>query len=106
MPRVTFIDRSGVRHDLVARSGETLLSVARRFGIAIEGACGGALCCGTCHVIVAPSDYGRLPAARKDEEEMLDLAFGLTPTSRLGCQVAVSDGLDGLTVSLPPLFGG
>jgi 2Fe-2S ferredoxin len=59
------------------------------------------MACSTCHVIVDPTDYGRLPPPSEDEADMLDLAFDLTPTSRLGCQIVVTEALDGLTVSLP-----
>ncbi|MBL8834321.1 MAG: 2Fe-2S iron-sulfur cluster binding domain-containing protein, partial [Rhodospirillales bacterium] len=67
----------------------------------LEGACEGSLACSTCHVIVDKDDYERLPEATEDEEDMLDLAFGLTHTSRLGCQITITDELDGLKVSLP-----
>ena len=59
------------------------------------------MACSTCHVIVEPDWHGKLPPPEEDEEDMLDLAVGLTRTSRLGCQVAVTDALDGLTVRLP-----
>ena len=69
--------------------------------IDLEGACEGSLACSTCHVVVSQEFYDKLPEATEDEEDMLDLAFGLTHTSRLGCQIMVTDDLDGLTVSLP-----
>ncbi len=69
--------------------------------IDIEGACEGSLACSTCHVIVAGEDYERLATATEDEEDMLDLAFGLCETSRLGCQIVITEELDGLTVALP-----
>lgn len=106
MPRVTFVDPAGGRRVVDADSGETLLEVARRNGISLEGACEGALSCSTCHVVVDPGDYTRLPAPARDEQGMLDLAFGLTPTSRLACQVTVSERLEGLTVVLPEQFAG
>lgn len=101
MPRVIFIDPNGTRHDVEAPIGDTLLEVAHANDIEIEGACEGSLSCSTCHVIVDPDDYDRLPAPTEDEEDMLDLAFGLTPTSRLSCQITVTEELDGLTVRLP-----
>jgi 2Fe-2S ferredoxin len=67
----------------------------------IEGACEGSLACSTCHVIVAPEWFSRLEDITEDEEDMLDLAFRLTNTSRLGCQIIITEKLDGLTVSLP-----
>jgi 2Fe-2S ferredoxin len=102
LPKVTFILRDGARRETESPAGWTLLQIARHYGIdAIEGACDGALSCSTCHVVVAPEDYERLAAPSEDEEDMLDLASGLTPTSRLGCQVKVTEELDGLTVFLP-----
>ena len=76
--------------------------VAHKHAIDIEGACEGSLACSTCHVIVDPDWYDLLKEATEDEEDMLDLAFGLTKTSRLGCQITMSEELDGLVVSLPP----
>lgn len=67
----------------------------------MEGACEGSLACSTCHVIVDPEYFDMLPEATEDEEDMLDLAFGLTHTSRLGCQIRVSEELDGLTITIP-----
>ncbi len=98
---MTFIDPDGVRHEVDAPAGLSLLDIAQRNDIDIEGACEGSMACSTCHVIVDPGDYGRLPRASEDEEDMLDLAFGLTRTSRLGCQIIMREELDGLTVSLP-----
>jgi 2Fe-2S ferredoxin len=77
------------------------LEIAHRNNIDLEGACEGSLACSTCHVIVDPDWYELLPTASEDEEDMLDLAFGLTQTSRLGCQLIITEELDGLTVSLP-----
>ena len=102
MARITFIGASGQeRREVEAQAGQTLLEVAHANDIAIEGACEGSMVCSTCHVIVADADYDRLPPASVDEEDLLDLAYGLTPTSRLGCQIVVTDALDGLTVRLP-----
>ncbi|MCA8909675.1 MAG: ferredoxin family 2Fe-2S iron-sulfur cluster binding protein [Rhodospirillaceae bacterium] len=101
MPTVTFIDPDGTPHDVQARTGQSLLEVAQDNDIDIEGACEGSLACSTCHVIVDPKWYKKLKPADEDEEDMLDLAFGLTKTSRLGCQIVVTDELDGLVVRLP-----
>lgn len=101
MPKVTFTYPDG--HDIVvdAPNGISLLEVAHKNNIPLEGACEGSLACSTCHVIVDEAFYGQLPAASDDEEDMLDLAFGLTHTSRLGCQIMMNDSLDGLKVKLP-----
>ncbi|MBM3584905.1 MAG: 2Fe-2S iron-sulfur cluster binding domain-containing protein [Alphaproteobacteria bacterium] len=101
MPKLTFIDRAGTRHEIDAHVGLSVMEIARRNGIDIEGACEGSLACSTCHVIVDPEDYDRLSEPTEDEEDMLDLAFGLTHTSRLSCQVIMTEELDGLTVTLP-----
>ena len=101
MPKVTFIDRDGNRIKVDAPVGLSLLEIARKHDIDVEGACEGSLACSTCHVIVDPEDFERLEEPTEDEEDMLDLAFGLTRTSRLGCQIIVTEELDGLTVSLP-----
>lgn len=101
MPRMTFINKDGSKTEVDAPEGLSVLEIARDNEIDIEGACEGSLACSTCHVIVAAEDFERLAEASEDEEDMLDLAFGLTPTSRLGCQIIISKELDGLTVTLP-----
>ena len=102
MPYVTFIEPDGNRRELDVAAGQTLLDIAWDNDIDIEGACGGVMACSTCHVIVEGAHFDRLAAPGEDEEDMLDLAYGLTPTSRLGCQVVITDALDGLVVRLPP----
>jgi ferredoxin, 2Fe-2S len=101
MPKVTFIERDGTRREVDAPVGMSVMEIARRHDIDIEGACDGSLACSTCHVIVDPEWYGMLKEASEDEEDMLDLAFNLTRTSRLGCQIVITEYLDGLIVQLP-----
>ncbi len=101
MPKMTFIERDGTHREVDAPLGLSVLEVAHKHGVDIEGACEGSLACSTCHVIVDPSWYGKLPKASEDEEDMLDLAFGLEKTSRLGCQLVIKPELDGLVVRLP-----
>jgi 2Fe-2S ferredoxin len=101
MPKMTFIDREGQRRLVDAPVGLSVLEIAHRNKIDLEGACEGSLACSTCHVIVVEDDFDRLAEPTEDEEDMLDLAFGLTRTSRLGCQIIITEELDGLTVSLP-----
>jgi 2Fe-2S ferredoxin len=101
MPRIVFVDKGGNRRPVEAAVGMSLLDVALANGIDIEGACEGCLSCTTCHVIVEEEFFDLLPAALEEEEDMLDLAVGLTPTSRLGCQIRISEEIDGLTVRLP-----
>ena len=81
--------------------GTTVLEAAHQNNISLEGACEGSLACSTCHVIVDPKYYNILPCPTEDEEDMLDLACGLTPTSRLGCQIILTKELDGLTLIVP-----
>jgi len=102
MPKVTFVFQDGNRLEIEAPTGLSLLEIAHKNKIDLEGACEGSLACSTCHLIVDPDDYERLAEATEDEEDMLDLAFGLTHTSRLGCQIILTEELDGLTVILPP----
>ena len=101
MPRMTFIEPDGTRREVDAPLGLSIMEVAHRHDIDIEGACGGSLSCSTCHVIVDPQWFDQLDPPSEDEEDMLDLAFGLTETSRLGCQIIMSDELNGLEVALP-----
>ena len=101
MPKMTFIQRDGTRREVDAPLGMSVLEIARRHDIDIEGACEGSLACSTCHVIVDPEWYELLKDASEDEEDMLDLAFNLTVTSRLCCQIVITEELDGLTVQLP-----
>ena len=101
MPKITFITQDNQRIDVDAPVGLSVLEIAHRNKVDLEGACEGSLACSTCHVIVEPEFYDLLTTATEDEEDMLDLAFGLTHTSRLGCQIIMTDELDGLTVRLP-----
>jgi 2Fe-2S ferredoxin len=101
MPKMTFIETDGTRREVDAPLGLSVLEIAHRNDVDIEGACEGSLACSTCHVIVEPEWYDVLVDASEDEEDMLDLAFGLTKTSRLGCQIIMTEELDGLTVRLP-----
>ena len=102
MPKITFIDTEGTRREVDAPVGLSVLEIAHKNDIDLEGACEGSLACSTCHVIVEQEWYDLLADASEDEEDMLDLAFGLTKTSRLGCQIIMSEELDGLTLKLPP----
>ncbi|EXJ93980.1 hypothetical protein A1O1_02373 [Capronia coronata CBS 617.96] len=101
---VTFIDKDGDRHTFEVSKGDNLLDIAQANDLEMEGACGGSCACSTCHVIVEDEEmYDKIPEASDDENDMLDLAFGLTETSRLGCQVEMTPDLDGLVVKLPQM---
>ncbi len=101
MPKMTFIERDGAPREVEAPLGLSVLEVAHKHGVDIEGACEGSLACSTCHVIVDPAWFDKLVKPSEDEEDMLDLAFGLQKTSRLGCQITITPELDGLVVQLP-----
>ncbi|KAJ1329810.1 ferredoxin-2 [Microdochium nivale] len=101
---ITFVDKEGREHPLEVCKGDNLLDVAQAHDLEMEGACGGSCACSTCHIIVSDPDmYNKMPEATDDENDMLDLAFGLTETSRLGCQVCMTKELDGLKVQLPAM---
>lgn len=97
---VRFVADDAAR-DYDATAGERLLDVARRNGVPLEGTCNGDLACATCHVIVAPEWFDRVPPAREEEEDMLDLVAAARRTSRLACQIVLTETLDKLSVSLP-----
>lgn len=101
MPKITFVKRDNTEATFDVPNGISVLEVAHKNGIDLEGACEGSLACSTCHVVVDDAWFAKLGEASEDEEDMLDLAFGLTHTSRLGCQIMMSDALDGIKVSLP-----
>ncbi|MEN3950672.1 ferredoxin family 2Fe-2S iron-sulfur cluster binding protein [Iodidimonas sp. SYSU 1G8] len=102
MPRMIFVSADGqTRKEVTAKAGESVLEIAHDNDIDIEGVCEGSMACSTCHVIVDKTFYAKLPKPSQDEEDMLDLAFGLRPTSRLGCQLVLTDEVDGLVVRLP-----
>lgn len=101
MPFIHFIKPDGEKITIDAPVGLSVLEIAHQNNIDLEGACEGSLACSTCHVIVDESWFDVLPSASEDEEDMLDLAFGLTHTSRLGCQIIITEELDGLTLKLP-----
>jgi len=101
MPKMTFIQPDGSRAEVEAPEGLSVMEIAHRNKLDLEGACEGSLACSTCHVVVAPEWYDKLAPASEDEEDMLDLAFGLCSTSRLSCQIIMKKDLDGLTVTMP-----
>ena len=101
MIKVIFISANGDRAEALARPGQRLLEVAQGADQPLEGTCEGQMACSTCHVIVAPDWFGRLPRASEDEDDMLDLAAGVARTSRLACQIELSEALDGLEVRIP-----
>ena len=98
---VTFIDPRGKTVETTAEPGDNLLRVGQAAGLPLEGTCEGQMACSTCHVIVDKAWFDKLPPAVEDEEDMLDLASGARRTSRLSCQILLTDELDGLVVRIP-----
>ena len=101
MFKMTFVHPDGRRQECDAPEGLSVLEVAHRNMIDIEGACEGSMACSTCHVVVDADWFDKLEPAVEEEEDMLDLTFGLKRTSRLGCQIRMTAALNGLVVTLP-----
>lgn len=101
MLNVQFVTSDGNKITVQAEPGTRLLEVAQGAGMALEGTCEGQMACSTCHVVVSPDWFDRLPPASADEEDMLDLAAGVTRTSRLSCQIELTQALDGIVVRIP-----
>ncbi|HIF25014.1 MAG TPA: 2Fe-2S iron-sulfur cluster binding domain-containing protein [Micavibrio sp.] len=106
MPTITFIYPDGSRKDVDAPIGLSLMEIAQKHDIEeIEGACGGAMACATCHMYIHPEWEEKClqgeDARSEEEEDMLDLAFDVRDNSRLGCQIMMTEDLDGLVVALP-----
>ncbi|KAK7364971.1 hypothetical protein VNO80_13721 [Phaseolus coccineus] len=99
---VTFIDKDGEENHIKVPVGMSMLEAAHENDIELEGACEGSLACSTCHVIVMDVEhYNKLEDPTDEENDMLDLAFGLSETSRLGCQVIAKPELDGIRLAIP-----
>ncbi|HET6535913.1 MAG TPA: 2Fe-2S iron-sulfur cluster-binding protein [Sphingomicrobium sp.] len=88
--------------EVEAAAGQRLLDVAWAAREPLEGACEGVMACSTCHVIVEAKDFARLPPASEEEEDLLDLAAHATRTSRLACQIMLTEGMESLDVRIPP----
>jgi len=101
MVAVTFVLPDGTRQMLDGQTGDSLLDIAWDNHLPVEGACGGVMACSTCHMIVDPEWAGKVEPPGEEEDAILDLAWGVTATSRLGCQIVMTDSLDGLVVALP-----
>lgn len=99
--QVHFLDRAGTRITAEAQAGDRLLDVAQGAGLPLEGTCDGQMACSTCHVVLHPNWFGKLPPASAEEEDLLDLAPGACATSRLACQIVLDEGLEGLVAKLP-----
>ena len=105
MTKVRFLKVDGtLDKEVEAPAGSNLLDVAQEASQPLEGACEGQMACSTCHVIVDPEDFGRLPPASEEEDDLLDLAWGVARTSRLACQIVLTEELGTLTVKMPGGF--
>jgi 2Fe-2S ferredoxin len=102
MPKITYIDQDGTSRAVEAEIGASVMETAVQNDIpGILAVCGGACACATCHVYLSEEWYEKLGEPGLDEADMLDTAHDLKPTSRLSCQIAVSEELDGLKVMTP-----
>jgi 2Fe-2S ferredoxin len=102
MAKITFIQPDGTRQEVVAEPGMTVMEAARKELVpGIEAECGGACSCATCHVYVDEAWREKVGPPSQMEEDMLDFAFDVRASSRLSCQIKVSDDLDGLVVTVP-----
>ena len=98
---ITYLEADGTSKTVDADIGTDLMTTAHDNDIELEGACGGELACSTCHLIFEEDVYDTLPEKDDEEDDMLDLAFEVTETSRLGCQIIVQENFDGMTVKIP-----
>ena len=101
MPKIIFVEADGKEKEVEAKNGLSILEIAHENDIDLEGACEGSLACSTCHVIFDQPTYDGLKEPSEEEEDMLDLAWGLTQTSRLGCQIIMNDSLEGVKIIIP-----
>jgi ferredoxin len=102
MTLVRFVSADGNHiQEVRGKPGERLLDLAQAHGQPLEGTCEGQMACSTCHVIVAAEDFAKLPPAVEEEEDLLDLAARVTRTSRLACQIMLTEELESLTVRMP-----
>lgn len=102
MIKVVFVEADGVTEKVCeAKTGQSLLEVAHKYDLDLEGACEASLACSTCHLYIEQNFLDQLPIATEEEEDMLDLTYGLKATSRLGCQIILNDKLNGIRVHLP-----
>ena len=98
---ITYVTPEGEEIPVVAKAGQNLLRIAHANDIDLEGACECSLACSTCHVILEEEVFDSLEEPTEVEDDLLDVAFGLTETSRLGCQVLAAPELDGMRVTIP-----
>ena len=101
MPTVIFKLPNGTKTEVEVEVGKSVLQAAWDNNIDMEGACEGAMACSTCHVYLEERAFDQLPEPTEEEDDLLDLAWGVRPTSRLGCQITITADLDGIVLTLP-----
>ena len=99
--KLRFTDSQGNVTEGEGEVGQSLLEVGQALGMPLEGTCEGQMACSTCHVVVDGEWFDKLPEASEEEEDMLDFAAGVRRTSRLSCQIDLTEDLDGLSVTVP-----
>ena len=103
MPKIIFINNdTGEQKEVEASVGLSILEIAHKNAIDIEGNCGGSMSCGTCHVIIDQTYYDKLPEITEGELDVLDIVFNVSKTSRLGCQIIFSEKLEDIKIYIPP----
>jgi 2Fe-2S ferredoxin len=100
MPTLFITDRAGVEHRLEGAENDDLMHIVRDAGLPLQGECNGSLACATCHLIIAPDWFEKLPPAGPEEVDFLEYMSTVTPTSRLGCQLILTPALDGLRATM------
>ena len=100
MVAITFI-KGNTKKKVEAEVGKALLQVAEENQIELVGACGGSCACGSCHVYIDEETLKKIEPAKEDEEDVLDIVFDLKPNSRLACQVAITEAMDGAIITIP-----
>ena len=100
--KIRVIDRDGNKHELEGDSNSTLMEILRDADLDIEAACGGCCACATCHVYINDQWLEKISPKDDDEESMLDQAFDVKDTSRLSCQINLTEDLDGIELELAP----
>jgi 2Fe-2S ferredoxin len=101
MPIVNFTQKDGTAKQVEAENGLSILEIAQSNDVDLDGNCGGALACATCHVIVGEDWISKIEKPLPEEEDLLDIVFGVTPNSRLSCQIIMSDELNGIDITIP-----
>lgn len=101
MPIIKVTDASGESKDIEAKDGLSLMEILRDSGYPIAGECNGSLACATCHVIIGEAWADKVPTITEDEEDILDTVFNLEDTSRLCCQIIMTEELSGLDLKIP-----